>query len=729
MMLLLAVTTCATARAENTSTLRCGIEYFTGGIGCIYLTGWVYDSDPTTKWWQAGEQIEVSAIATTKRFEYEQGYERIREHRVEYFVRNDINEAYGLPSNSIHGFRIAIDVDAYSYLFQDDEGNMIDRDLWVNVYATVNNGNGDEEILLSGPIEVPYVKSPFWEFKSSVTQVEFNELDDTYLFTGFHVDNMNVTDDMAKMTDGNLNTRTRDNNQLLRIDEFWSDEIIIPVGIRFSTVPGSIPGSWTLSGKLNKNDKWTTLRSGEWPNNLPIYSLSEVYFKINNEDLRGYRYFLFEARPRSGNMVSLREIHIQCYRFMHLLPRLATCSQVGLIRECYQNSKTGKYYADDAATTEYDASYVEIPKTSHDCIACGNNVWQCWMCRNYFSDEACTTSQPTWSVTLPEHTEIVDATPEKDGSGKFLPGTVITFKAEDRYAPYISNVKIGETELTPDQDGNYTLTVGNANVVVTAKIALLELADYADNAAALCALSGQQVVATLKGRTLYKDGLWNTLCLPFNMTAQQVSDQLAPTRLMTLGSESLQNEILTLNFADATEIQAGKPYLIRWAKTNGYVDDNEHNLYEPTFYDVTIPDTYTSADDIAVALLNASCRNDYIDFIGTFAPLTFKSEDRSILFLRVMANANILSYPAGNVKIGSQRAYFQQRGLQFNSNSSPLPIKEFALNFGEDDATSIDPLTIDHYDKDSWFDLNGRKLAGEPTQKGVYIVNGKKILK
>ena len=29
----------------------------------------------------------------------------------------------------------------------------------------------------------------------------------------------------------------------------------------------------------------------------------------------------------------------------------------------------------------------------------------------------------------------------------------------------------------------------------------------------------------------------------------------------------------------------------------------------------------------------------------------------------------------------------------------------------------------------SWYELGGRKLAGKPTQKGVYIVNGKKIIK
>ena len=38
-------------------------------------------------------------------------------------------------------------------------------------------------------------------------------------------------------------------------------------------------------------------------------------------------------------------------------------------------------------------------------------------------------------------------------------------------------------------------------------------------------------------------------------------------------------------------------------------------------------------------------------------------------------------------------------------------------------------LTIDNYaDADGWYDLQGRKLSGKPTQKGLYINNGKKIV-
>jgi hypothetical protein len=48
----------------------------------------------------------------------------------------------------------------------------------------------------------------------------------------------------------------------------------------------------------------------------------------------------------------------------------------------------------------------------------------------------------------------------------------------------------------------------------------------------------------------------------------------------------------------------------------------------------------------------------------------------------------------------------------------------------EDGATGILPIDkgkwiMDHY-ADGWYDLQGRKLSGKPTQKGIYIYKGKK---
>jgi len=60
-----------------------------------------------------------------------------------------------------------------------------------------------------------------------------------------------------------------------------------------------------------------------------------------------------------------------------------------------------------------------------------------------------------------------------------------------------------------------TLMVGCSSRVGTTQQA--PTADGADNSTALLENNGEVVhSATLKGRTLYKDGNWNTLCLPFD---------------------------------------------------------------------------------------------------------------------------------------------------------------------------------------------------------------------
>ena len=97
----------------------------------------------------------------------------------------------------------------------------------------------------------------------------------------------------------------------------------------------------------------------------------------------------------------------------------------------------------------------------------------------------------------------------------------------------------------------------------------VELADNADNTTVI---NNNEVTTTVKisGRTLYKDGDWNTLCLPFSMTAEQIAvSPLAGATIKELATSSnLSNGTLTLNFEDATTIEAGKPYLVKWDKAD-----------------------------------------------------------------------------------------------------------------------------------------------------------------
>ena len=54
------------------------------------------------------------------------------------------------------------------------------------------------------------------------------------------------------------------------------------------------------------------------------------------------------------------------------------------------------------------------------------------------------------------------------------------------------------------------------------------------------------------------------------------------------------------------------------------------------------------------------------------------------------------------------------------------------VNFGDGESTGIrlidnGQLTIDN-EAGAWYDMSGRRLNGEPTKKGVYISNGKKVI-
>lgn len=63
--------------------------------------------------------------------------------------------------------------------------------------------------------------------------------------------------------------------------------------------------------------------------------------------------------------------------------------------------------------------------------------------------------------------------------------------------------------------------------------------------------------------------------------------------MKTLASTSFVDGTLTLNFSEnsLTSIEAGKPYIVKWTKEAGYVDDDAHNIVNPVFNNVTISNT------------------------------------------------------------------------------------------------------------------------------------------
>ena len=254
--------------------------------------------------------------------------------------------------------------------------------------------------------------------------------------------------------------------------------------------------------------------------------------------------------------------------------------------------------------------------------------------------------------------------------------------------------------------------------------ASISLANAADNSTTISNADGYVANVTLSGRTLYKDGAWNTICLPFDVTI--AGSPLAGATARPLTEASISGSTLTLTFGDAvTTLEAGTPYIIKWTADANYVDDDEHNIVSPVFSGVTIDADADGSYDTKTAS-PAVTTDERVRFLGTYKSTAFDAEDKSIL---LMGGANTLYYPTAGAGIGAQRAYFK-----IGSDGALLArrLTAFNIDFGEGTQTGIisienGKLKIEN-DADAWFTLDGRKLSGKPSVKGVYVNNGRKVI-
>ena len=230
--------------------------------------------------------------------------------------------------------------------------------------------------------------------------------------------------------------------------------------------------------------------------------------------------------------------------------------------------------------------------------------------------------------------------------------------------------------------------------------------------------SGKNVA--LYGRTLYKDGKWNTLCLPFGLTSL-TGTPLEGATVKTLTSTGFADGTLTLNFSDAPSIEAGKPYLVKWASSD--------NILNPVFTGVTIEN-----EDPA----DKTTPSTYVDFIGTYSPVVYDDVNRSVLF---MGSGSTLYYPDGTktTTIGACRAYFTlKNGITAGDPATGGGIKAFVLNFGDENADGVVEVQGSRFKvqvDDAWYDLSGRnldnsnsKIQNSKLPRGIYIHNGKKTI-
>ena len=123
-----------------------------------------------------------------------------------------------------------------------------------------------------------------------------------------------------------------------------------------------------------------------------------------------------------------------------------------------------------------------------------------------------------------------------------------------------------------------------------------------------------------------------------------------------------------------------------------------------------------------------------LTFTGTYAPVRITDADGDNTKLYLGA-ANKLYYPNAAMTIGTHRAYFQLAdGITAGnptSSSNAQQIRAFNLNFGDDEATGIISVHDSGFTVNAsaaWYTLDGRRLDGQPTAKGLYIHGGRKVI-
>ena len=220
-------------------------------------------------------------------------------------------------------------------------------------------------------------------------------------------------------------------------------------------------------------------------------------------------------------------------------------------------------------------------------------------------------------------------------------------------------------------------------------------ADVTNAAIKAAAESGKVYDVTLT-RTLTAN-VWNTICLPFDVTAEQIADVLKSAgNVKEFDRENASKQ--TIYFKDATTMVAGVPYLIKPTES----------ATEFVFKGVKITATKASSKG-----------GDYYAVYGIFGKYPMNTNGTE-LFLTTKGKFAVPA-PTTNVMRGF-RAYF------YNINGSTAGA---ALNLSFGEATGIDGVAVDAVKNVKIYNVNGQYVGTnlEALPKGLYVVGGKKVLK
>ena len=309
------------------------------------------------------------------------------------------------------------------------------------------------------------------------------------------------------------------------------------------------------------------------------------------------------------------------------------------------------------------------------------------------------------------HTLTVE--PQTDGSYRFLCGSmqdetftgttgeVATLKvnisasmALGDYPIVLKTMKLSETNINKYYETasiEATLTISSSVRTVLEEDNTTEF----DDAAGVDVLVRRTIVA----------GVWNTIVLPFSMTAEQVKAAFGTdVKLAEFSAWEADGNNVKLTFTEGiTAIEANHPYLIK--VTTG--------LTEFTADNVNIAPKRKKNGSFDEPYTEVKIGKKYGYFTGTY---TVKNVPVNALFL----SDNALWFCTGSNTIKAFRAYFELDDVEYSAGAR--------LTFSVDDSglTGITERSYSNSDSERVFNLQGQPVT--TPANGIYIINGKKTI-
>ena len=277
---------------------------------------------------------------------------------------------------------------------------------------------------------------------------------------------------------------------------------------------------------------------------------------------------------------------------------------------------------------------------------------------------------------------------------------VMTAKASDIY----------EITLVPG-----TLTIGATGVtpLILKRVAKADYDDPLKNTtvADIKAKKDKIVNVTFSDFTLLEEK-WYPLVLPFATSVKDISAAFGYAVVDIFnGTDANGNIKFKLHMGD---IAANTPFIVKVYK--------EMNMSVGTckFSNVAIEDAMDANGQVFVG--DASD----VQFVGTYKGRIegFRS---NMYYFTTTAGDN--EYHKGN---DTNKTYLRPLGAYFVDNAANAAnmLREILIEEADGSTTAISAITVDgaFVEADGWYTTNGVKLQGVPTEKGIYIRNGKKIV-